>query len=156
DRRSRETPPLLQEKFLRLQDTGVTRKQRGTGTVVIRVDDQNDNSPRLARRLWELQVEETPSTAPPPNTTLLELTAADRDAHNTFLYRTVRFEMWCCCWVASSLVNSLGAIGTLMDGSEINEILGTIIAENAVQHIMPGKAVQRALRGHLFLDQCLT
>lgn len=59
----------------------------GTGTVVIRVDDQNDNSPRLARRLWELQVEETPSTAPPPNTTLLELTAADRDAHNTFLYR---------------------------------------------------------------------
>lgn len=43
-----------------------------------------------------------------------------------------------------------------MDGSEINEILGTIIAENAVQHIMPRKAVQRALRGHLFLDQCLT
>ena len=55
-----------------------------------------------------------------------------------------------------TLMNLLGAIGTLMDGSGIKEILGTIYGENAVQHIMTGKAVQRALRGHLHLDQCLT
>lgn len=55
-----------------------------------------------------------------------------------------------------TLMNLLGAIGTLMDGSGIKEILGTIYGENAVQHIMTGKAVQRALRGHLLLDQCLT
>jgi len=55
-----------------------------------------------------------------------------------------------------TLMNLLGAIGTLMDGSGIKEILGTIYGENAVQHIMSGKAVQRALRGHLLLDQCLT
>ena len=54
-----------------------------------------------------------------------------------------------------TLMNLLGAIGTLMDGSGIKEILGTIYGENAVQHIMTGKAVQRALRGHLLLDQCL-
>ncbi|XP_063876093.1 uncharacterized protein LOC135109037 isoform X2 [Scylla paramamosain] len=81
----RETTPEYQIQVVASDGGGL----KGTGTVVIRVDDQNDNSPRLARRLWELQVEETPSTAPPPNTTLLELTAADRDAHNTFLYRVV-------------------------------------------------------------------
>ncbi|CAB3992866.1 Hypothetical predicted protein [Paramuricea clavata] len=53
-------------------------------------------------------------------------------------------------------MNLLGAIGTLLDGSGIKEILGTIYGENAVQHIMTGKAVLRALRGHLLLDQCLT
>jgi arginine repressor len=39
------------------------------------------------------------------------------------------------------LMNLLGAIGTLMDGSGIKEILGTIYGENTVQHIMTGKAV---------------
>ena len=55
-----------------------------------------------------------------------------------------------------TLMNLVGAIGTLMDGSEIKEILGTIYGDNAVQHIMTGKAIQRAVRGHLLLDQCLT
>ena len=55
-----------------------------------------------------------------------------------------------------TLMNLLGAIGTLLNGSGIKEILGTIYGENAVQHIMTGKAVQRAVRGHLLLDQCLT
>ncbi|MPC26466.1 putative neural-cadherin 2 [Portunus trituberculatus] len=81
----RETTPEYQIQVVASDGGGL----KGTGTVVIRVADQNDNSPRLARRLWELQVEETPPTIPPPNTTLLELTAADRDAHNTFLYRVV-------------------------------------------------------------------
>lgn len=59
----------------------------GTGTVVVRVADQNDNPPSLARRRWEVEVEETPPAVPPPNTTLLELTAADRDATTSLHYR---------------------------------------------------------------------
>ena len=55
-----------------------------------------------------------------------------------------------------TLMNLLGAIGTLMDGSGLKDILETIYGENAVIHIMTGKAVQRALRGHLLVDQCLT
>ena len=55
-----------------------------------------------------------------------------------------------------TLMNLMGAIGTLLDGSGIKEILGTIYGDNAVQHIMTGKAVQRAVRVHLLLDQYLT
>ena len=55
-----------------------------------------------------------------------------------------------------TLMNLLGAIGTLMEGSGLKEILETIFGENAVVHIMSGKAVQRALRGNLLVDQCLT
>ena len=40
-----------------------------------------------------------------------------------------------------TLMNLLGAIGTLIDGSGIKEILGTIYGDKAVQHIMTGKAV---------------
>ena len=54
------------------------------------------------------------------------------------------------------LMNLLGAIGTSMEGSGLKEILETIYGENAVVHMMKGKAVQRALRGHLLVDQCLT
>ncbi|XP_045101058.1 putative neural-cadherin 2 isoform X2 [Portunus trituberculatus] len=60
---------------------------KGTGTVVVRVVDQNDNPPRLARRSWEVEVQETPRAAPLANTTLLELTAADKDASATLHYR---------------------------------------------------------------------
>ncbi|XP_050716089.1 putative neural-cadherin 2 isoform X2 [Eriocheir sinensis] len=62
---------------------------KGTGTVVVRVTDENDNPPRLARRQWELEVDETPPYTQPPNTTLLKLTATDKDDNNTFLYRVV-------------------------------------------------------------------
>ena len=55
-----------------------------------------------------------------------------------------------------TVLNLQGAIGTLKGVSGINEILGTVYGENAVLHILSGKAVQRALRGHLLIDQCLT
>ena len=55
-----------------------------------------------------------------------------------------------------TLMNVLGAIGTLIDGSGLNEIMETVYRENAVVHIMNGKAVQRVFRGHLLVDQCLT
>jgi hypothetical protein len=55
-----------------------------------------------------------------------------------------------------TLMNLLGAIGTLMDGSGIADILGTIYGENTVMHMLNGKAVQKAVRGHLLVSQCLT
>jgi hypothetical protein len=54
-----------------------------------------------------------------------------------------------------TLMNLLGAIGTLMEGTRLKNILETVYGENAVVHMMTGKAVQRALRGHLLVDKCL-
>lgn len=59
----------------------------GTGTVLVRLTDVNDNSPRLARPQWELKVPETWGAAPPPDDTILEITASDRDTANHFFYR---------------------------------------------------------------------
>ena len=42
-----------------------------------------------------------------------------------------------------------------MEGTGIKNILETVYGENAVVHMMTGKAVQRALRGHLLVDKCL-
>ncbi|KAK8405089.1 hypothetical protein O3P69_001579 [Scylla paramamosain] len=81
----RETTPEYRLQVVAADGGGL----KGTGTVVVRVMDENDNPPRLARRHWELKVDETPPEGPPPTTTLLELTAADRDARNAFLYRVV-------------------------------------------------------------------
>ena len=53
-----------------------------------------------------------------------------------------------------TLMNLLGAIGTLMEGTGLSNILETVYGGNAVGH-MTGKAVQRALRGHLLVDKCL-
>lgn len=55
-----------------------------------------------------------------------------------------------------TLMNLLGAIGTLTEGSGLKETLETFYGENAVVHMMNGKAVQRALRGHLLVNHCLT
>ena len=54
-----------------------------------------------------------------------------------------------------TFMNVLGAIGTLMEASGL-KIMETVYGENAVVHMMSGKAVQRAFRGHLLVDQCLT
>ena len=55
-----------------------------------------------------------------------------------------------------TFMNLLGDIDTLMDGSGLKEILQTIYGENAVMHMMSGKAVQRSFLGHLLLSKCLT
>ncbi|KAK3860230.1 hypothetical protein Pcinc_033702, partial [Petrolisthes cinctipes] len=81
---------------------------KGTGTVVIRVTDENDNSPKLSRPHWELEVNETPSNNNNKNNnnynnddynnynnnTLLELTATDKDTSNVFAYRVVEESGW--------------------------------------------------------------
>ena len=48
-----------------------------------------------------------------------------------------------------TFLNLLGAKRTLVDGSGLEDILKTIYGENAVVHMMSGKAVQRSFRGHL-------
>lgn len=49
----------------------------------------------------------------------------------------------------------LGCIGHLMAGSGLEELLGRVYAENAVKHMLTGKAVARAVRGHLLVDGAL-
>ena len=47
----------------------------------------------------------------------------------------------------------LGAIGALMAGSGLPEVLQTVYA--SVEHLLSGKAISRAVRGHLLVDQVL-
>lgn len=49
----------------------------------------------------------------------------------------------------------LGSIGHIMQNSGLYELLETIYATNAVDHILSGKAVSRAVRGHLLIDTAL-
>ena len=49
----------------------------------------------------------------------------------------------------------LGSIGHLMAGSGLREVLELIYAPNAVDHIMTGKAIARAVRAHLIVDAAL-
>ena len=49
----------------------------------------------------------------------------------------------------------LGSIGHLMKGSGLKEALEVVYAENAVTHMLTGKAVQRAVQGHLLVDATL-
>ena len=50
----------------------------------------------------------------------------------------------------------LGCIGHLMSGSGLNEVMQTVYAANSVVHMLSGKAVQRAIRGHMLIDNALT
>jgi hypothetical protein len=55
-----------------------------------------------------------------------------------------------------TLMNLLGAIGTLMGGSGLQEILQEVYGENAVIHILSGKSVSRAFRAHMIVDLALS
>lgn len=52
-------------------------------------------------------------------------------------------------------MNLLGAIDTLMAGTGLKNILELVYGENAVVHMMWGKLVKRAFRGHLLVSKCL-
>ena len=49
----------------------------------------------------------------------------------------------------------LGSIGHLMAGTGLQELLEVIFAGNTIAHILSGKGVARAIRGHLLLDSVL-
>ncbi len=55
-----------------------------------------------------------------------------------------------------TFMNLLCALGTLMNGTGLKDILEAVYGENAVGHVLTGKAAQRAFRGHLLVDKCLT
>ena len=54
------------------------------------------------------------------------------------------------------MTSFLGSIGTMMSGSGIEQLFSEVYAENSVVHMMPGKAVSRALRGHFLVGSELT
>ena len=49
------------------------------------------------------------------------------------------------------VMSFLGSIGKLMNCSGLNAVLETVYAENTVPYMMNGKAVSRAIRGHLLV-----
>ncbi|GFR65223.1 hypothetical protein ElyMa_005525300 [Elysia marginata] len=52
-------------------------------------------------------------------------------------------------------MNYLGTIGHLMTGSGLRELLEVVYAPDGVVHMLSGKAVARAARGHLLVDSVL-
>ena len=49
----------------------------------------------------------------------------------------------------------LGSIGHLMDDSGLKQLLEVVYAANTVEHMLTGKAVCRAIRGHFLIDDTL-
>ncbi|KAK6186089.1 hypothetical protein SNE40_008194 [Patella caerulea] len=49
----------------------------------------------------------------------------------------------------------LGSVGHLMQSSGLQDAMETVYATNAVQHMFSGKAISRAVRGHLLVDSAL-
>jgi 5'-3' exonuclease len=54
-----------------------------------------------------------------------------------------------------TLMSFLGCIGHLMSGTGLKELLEVAYASNTTTHMMSGKAVSRAIRGHLLVDAAL-
>lgn len=50
----------------------------------------------------------------------------------------------------------LGCIGKLMENSELAEVLFSVYAPNTVGHMLNGKAVGRAVRGHILVSDVLS
>ena len=54
-----------------------------------------------------------------------------------------------------TIMSFLGCIGHIMAGSGLQEVLEQLYASNVVSHILSGKAVERAVRGHFLVDSAL-
>lgn len=52
-------------------------------------------------------------------------------------------------------ISFLGSIGHLMKGTGLEQLLEVIYAPNTVSHMLNGKAVSRAVRGHILVDAAL-
>ena len=55
-----------------------------------------------------------------------------------------------------TLMSFLGSIGHLMANTGLSEALETIHAKNTIDHMLSGKAIARAIRGHFIVDAVLT
>ena len=54
-----------------------------------------------------------------------------------------------------TLMSFLGSVGAVMKGSGLSDLLEMVYATNSVKHIISGKAVSRALRGHFLVESAL-
>ena len=54
-----------------------------------------------------------------------------------------------------TIMSFLGCIGHIMSGCGLQDLLEQIYASNAVTHMLSGKAVERAIRGHFLIDATL-
>ena len=54
-----------------------------------------------------------------------------------------------------TLMSFLGSIGKIMEGSGLDQLFETVYGQNAVKHILSGKAVSRANRGHILIEATL-
>ena len=52
-------------------------------------------------------------------------------------------------------ISFLGCIGHIMSGSGLREVLEVIYSSNTVAHMLSGKALARAVRGHMLVDSAL-
>ncbi|MPC33527.1 Neural-cadherin [Portunus trituberculatus] len=111
----RETTPQYQVLVAAMDGGGL----RGTGVLVVRLTDVNDNSPQLEQKQWEVEVDETWGAGPPDNVSLLEVSVLDVDTSNYFFYRC-NVDAFVCQVVEDSgwgwqlfSVRSVGAVGEL-------------------------------------------
>ena len=49
----------------------------------------------------------------------------------------------------------LGCMGRLAAGSGLQQLLEVVFAQNSVTHMLTGKAIARAVRGHFLADAVL-
>ena len=54
-----------------------------------------------------------------------------------------------------TMMSFLGSIGSMMKGSGLEEALENVYGSNAVTHMISGKAISRALRGHFLIEAAL-
>ena len=54
-----------------------------------------------------------------------------------------------------TIMSYLGSIGYIMSNSGLEEALETVYAKNSIQHMMSGKIIYRAIRGHFLVDAVL-
>ena len=54
-----------------------------------------------------------------------------------------------------TMMSFIGSIGFMMKGSGLEEALETVYGTNVVNHIISGKAVSRAVRGHFLVEAAL-
>ena len=54
-----------------------------------------------------------------------------------------------------TMMSLAGSIGNLMEGSGISDVLQCVYGENTVKHMLNGKAIARAIRGHNLIESAL-
>ena len=50
------------------------------------------------------------------------------------------------------MMSFIGSIGSVMKGSGLEEALETAYGHNSVTHMISGKAISRALKGHFLVE----